>query len=201
MFTGIVTELGTVRERADTPTGARLTIGAASTLVGLAEGDSVAVNGACMTATSISSDRFTVDVIHESLARTTLGDLAPGDAVDLERPLAANGRLDGHFVQGHVDGVGVVSECVRGAEVRLRIDVPDDLGPYLVEKGSVAVDGVSLTVTAVAPSGTTPQWFEVALIPHTLDETVVGRRDVGSRVNIEVDVLAKYVERMMGARA
>ena len=200
MFTGIVVETGSVLSRTETPDGARLVVAADSVLADLGEGDSVAINGACMTAVDIAPDRFAVDVIHESLARTNLGDLEVGASVNLERPLAAGGRLDGHFVQGHVDGVGTVVTKSSGDEVRMRVEVPGELSRYMVEKGSVTVDGVSLTITAVAESDEVGQWFEVALIPHTLEVTVLGTRDVGSRVNIEVDVLAKYVERVMEGR-
>ena len=200
MFTGIVVEVGTVAAVTDQPEGARLKVEASTVLDGLTEGDSVAINGACMTAVDIDDGGFCVDVIHESLTRTSLGDLREGSAVNLERPLAAGGRLDGHFVQGHVDGVGTITSRTGGDEVRVRVDVPLDLGVYMVEKGSVTMDGVSLTITAVAPADAEQQWFEVALIPHTLEVTVLGSRDVGSRVNIEVDVLAKYVERVMEAR-
>lgn len=200
MFTGIVVEVGRVLSRTTTPDGARLVVAATKVLSDLNEGDSVAINGACMTAVDIGTDRFAVDVVHESLARTNLGDLDADADVNLERPLAAGGRLDGHFVQGHVDGVGVVARRTTGDDVRMRIEVPEDLSPYLVEKGSVTVDGVSLTITAVSESHADVAWFEVALIPHTLEVTVLGARDVGSRVNVEVDVLAKYVERVMEAR-
>lgn len=200
MFTGIVVEMGTVTSRESTPEGMRLEVAARTVLQDLSEGDSVAINGACMTAVDVTSEGFAVDVIHESLSRTNLGDLHIGSKVDLERPLAAGGRLDGHFVQGHVDGIGTVIEKSDGNEVRMRVSVTDDLARYMVEKGSVTVDGVSLTITGVSAVGADTGWFEVALIPHTLEVTVLGLRDVGSRVNVEVDVLAKYVERVTGAR-
>ena len=200
MFTGIVVEVGIVTSRHDTPDGVRLAVAASEVLADLSEGDSVAINGACMTAIDIDAAGFAVDVVHESLARTNLADVGEGSRVNLERPLAAGGRLDGHFVQGHVDGVGTVLDKTSGEEVRMRVAIPDDLGAYIVEKGSITMDGVSLTITAVADPEADEQWFEVALIPHTLEVTVLGARDVGSRVNIEVDVLAKYVERVMEAR-
>lgn len=202
MFTGIVEDLGTVTGVEPSAAGRRLTVAAGDVLRGLEVGDSIAVNGVCLTAVVVEGGRFTVDVVHESLARSNLGDLAAGARVDLERPLAAGGRLDGHIVQGHVDGVGTVaSVTAEGDSMRMRVSVPAVLGRYLVEKGSVAVDGVSLTVTAVAPVGDAGQWFEVALIPHTLDVTVLGHRHPGDRVNLEVDVLAKYVERLMEGRS
>jgi riboflavin synthase len=144
----------------------------------------------------VDGPRFAVEAVPETLARSNLGALAPGDGIDLERPLAASGRFDGHIVQGHVDGVGVIREVTpEGGAVRMWVDVPAALRRYLVEKGSVAMDGVSLTV-----SGADEQGFEVVLIPHTLEVTVLGSRGPGSRVNLEMDVLAKYVERLMEER-
>lgn len=201
MFTGIVGDLGTVQLIGPTEAGARVVLDAPKTASGLSVGDSVAVNGVCLTAVQVSDRGFAVDVIHESLSRTALGELEVGDAVDLERPMAGEGRFDGHIVQGHVDGVGTVAAVTpEGEAKRLSISIPDALARYIVEKGSVAVDGVSLTITAVSALDE-PSWFEVALIPHTLEVTVLGKRAVGDRVNIEVDVLAKYVERLMEAGA
>lgn len=200
MFTGIVSEVGKVVDVRHVDRGARLTISAGAVLDGVAVGDSIAVNGVCLTVVSRDEDRFEVDVVAESLRRSNLGDLGPGGSVDLERPMPAGGRFDGHIVQGHVDGVGEVAAIApEGEAKKVRIDVTDSLGRYLVEKGSVTVDGVSLTVTAVAALGE-PQWFEVVLIPHTLRATVLGERTVGDKVNLEVDVLAKYVERLLEAR-
>lgn len=200
MFTGIVVEMGVVTGRRDTDDGILLEVEAGQVLADLQEGDSVAINGACMTAVAVGESGFSVDVIRESLGRTNLGALQVGSKVNLERPLAASGRLDGHFVQGHVDAVGTVDARSGDDEVRMRVAVPEALSRYMVEKGSVTVDGVSLTITAVSPPGAETPWFEVALIPHTLAVTVLGTHDVGSRVNIEVDVLAKYVERVMESR-
>ncbi len=204
MFTGIVTEVGTVEDNVGTDDGARrVTIQAPSTTKDLAVGDSVAVAGVCLTATAVVGDRFTVDVVPESLARTALGALASGTRVNLERPVPTGGRFDGHVVQGHIDGVGTVAEMRRdGDAVVIRIDLPGTLGPYLVEKGSVAVDGVSLTVTAVdpRPEPAGRSWFEIALIPHTLAVTTFGERRAGDAVNVEVDIIAKYVERWMETR-
>jgi len=192
MFTGIVEAVGTVQEIEGTGQGKRLAIG--TDLDGLSVGDSLSVNGVCLTVVVRTEAGIRADVVHETLVRTDLGSLAPGDLVDLERPMRANGRFDGHIVQGHVDGIGVVSDLrPEGESIRMRIDVSGSLARYIAEKGSVAVDGVSLTVTRAGPA-----WFEVALIPHTLDVTVLGRRAVGEKVNIEVDVIAKYVERLMG---
>ena len=196
MFTGIVTGLGTVTQTEETVTGRRLRIEEPSVLGQMEVGDSVAVNGVCLTAVAVDEGAVSVDVVRESLDRSNLGDLRNGGRVDLERPMPANGRFDGHIVQGHVDGVGVVSSVVQeGEAVRMRIELPEKLTRYVVEKGSVTVDGVSLTVTAVGTELTT--WFEIVLIPHTLEVTVLGLRGVGDRVNLEVDILAKYVERLM----
>ena len=196
MFTGIVTGLGTVVHVAETDTGRRLEIADPAVLPGMVMGDSVAVNGVCLTAVAVDDGRVSVDVVKESLDRSNLGDLQIGARVDLERPMRADGRFDGHIVQGHVDGVGVVSGINQeGAAVRMRIEMPERLARYVVEKGSITVDGVSLTVTGVGSELTT--WFEIVLIPHTLEATVLGLRGAGDRVNLEVDVLAKYVERLM----
>lgn len=196
MFTGIVEAMGKVVAVTDTPTGRRMQIGAAELLGDMRVGDSVAVNGVCLTAVEVAAGVLSVDVVRESLDRSNLGDLHVGSQVDLERPMPAGGRFDGHIVQGHVDGVGSVeSIVVEGEARRIRIGLTPDLARYVVEKGSVTVDGVSLTVTAVGAEPST--WFEIVLIPHTLEVTVLGLRKVGDRVNLEMDVLAKYVERLM----
>jgi riboflavin synthase len=196
MFTGIVAALGEVSEVAETASGRRLHIQEPVVLADMAIGDSVAVNGVCLTVVQSSRGEVAVEVVQESLDRSNLGDLAVGTAVDLERPMLASGRFDGHIVQGHVDGVGIVRAIEsEGAARRMRIEVAEGLGRYLVEKGSATVDGVSLTVTAVSTE--LPVWFEVVLIPHTLEVTVLGQRTLGDRVNLEMDVLAKYVERLM----
>ncbi len=202
MFTGIVSELGTVGAVEGTDGGAVFGVDAPATCVGLTIGDSIAVNGVCLTAISVEGVRFTVEAISETLQRTNLGDLETGSSVDLERPVeVAGGRFDGHVVQGHVDGVGVVLRIdIEGSSKRLRISTPSALARYLVEKGSVTVDGVSLTITAVSAVASDEPWFEIALIPFTLDVTVLGQRAVGDRVNLEADILAKYVERLMEAR-
>lgn len=194
MFTGIVAALGTVTSVAATPTGCRLEIAEPSFLAGMELGDSVAVNGVCLTVVTTGEGTVSVDVVQESLDRSNLGGLEAGSRVDLERPMPAAGRFDGHIVQGHVDGVGtVVAIAPEGEAKRVRIALPESLARYVVEKGSITVDGVSLTVTAV---GDEP-WFEIVLIPHTLEVTVLGERYVGDQVNLETDVLAKYVERLM----
>jgi riboflavin synthase len=192
MFTGLVQQLGTLTSLE----GGRLTVSAP--LAGeLSEGDSVAVNGACLTAASVTTDGFTADVMEETLRRTALGSLTPGDAVNLELALRAADRLGGHFVQGHVDGVGiVVAVHEEGFSKVVEIEADPGLMRYVVEKGSIAVDGVSLTVASLG-DGT----FGVSLIPETLERTTLGRASPGDSVNLEVDVLAKYVERLVGATA
>lgn len=190
MFTGLVEEGGRVVEVRPGTEGARLVIGADVVLDGLQVGDSVAVNGACLTAVEISRDGFAVDCVAETLRRTALGGLRPGDRVNLERPMRLGDRLDGHLVQGHVDGVGTV-RAVRdeGESAVLEIAAPPGLLRYVVEKGSIAVDGVSLTVAARLPDA-----FAVALIPHTMAVTTLGPGALDRLVNLEVDVVAKYVE-------
>ena len=192
MFTGLVQGQGEVTAVEPTGDGARLAV--RSTLSAeLAPGDSVAVNGVCLTATRIDDGVFSADVMQETLRRSSLGDAAPGATVNLELPLRATDRLGGHVVQGHVDGVGVVRRIAEeGFSRRVEIDAPQDVLRYVVEKGSIAVDGVSLTVAAVDGGG-----FAVALIPETLQRTSLGTARPGSRVNLEVDVLAKYVERLL----
>jgi riboflavin synthase len=199
MFTGIVAEQGTVVavEHAN-GTSATLRVQAPGTAEGLPLGGSIAVNGVCLTATAIEGKEFSVDVMGETLIRTTIGELHPGDPVNLERCVPAGGRLDGHVVQGHVDGVGSLLEREElGNWERLRFGVPGELARYIAEKGSIAVDGVSLTVTAVSPADAPEPWFEVGVIPTTLEETGLGAKPVGGRINVEVDVLAKYTERLL----
>jgi riboflavin synthase len=195
MFTGIVEELGRVEALDESADAARLRVTGAR-LDDLQPGDSVAVNGVCLTAADLHDDGFTADVMRESLLRSTLGTLRPGDAVNLERAVTPSTRLGGHIVQGHVDGVATVSARRRSEhwdEVDLAL--PDSLSSYVVEKGSISLDGVSLTVSAVAGDTIT-----VSLIPETLRRTTLGSRAVGERVNVEVDILAKYVEKLLSAR-
>jgi riboflavin synthase len=169
----------------------RITIDAGEVAEGVRIGDSIAVNGGCLTVTGIDGPRLAFEAVRETQQRTALADLAAGAPVNLERAMRADGRLDGHIVQGHVDGVGTVRSVKRvGDDVRLCVECGEDLAGAMVEKGSVAIDGVSLTVAGVSRSG-----FEVALIPHTLDVTTLGARRPGDRVNLEVDVLGKYVKR------
>jgi len=201
MFTGIISELGEVVDTQEIDDGRQLTIAAAETSPDVRTGDSVSVNGVCLTVVESSDTSFTVQVVGESISRTTLGELVVNSPVNLEQPMTAMGRFDGHIVQGHVDGVGVVVATVsEGEALRVRIRVPSIVVKYIVEKGSITVDGTSLTVTAVSDIGSEQAWFEVVLIPHTLEVTVFGTRPAGSRVNLEVDVIAKYVERLIGAR-
>lgn len=196
MFTGIVRELGSVDAIHTAPDITRLRIAATEMGSRLSVGDSVAVNGVCVTATHVDGDRFSVELVPETLTRTTLGSLAVGDGVNLEPPVGVQDLFDGHIVQGHVDAVGRVAGIERdGESVRMRVEVPDGVARYLVEKGSVTLDGVSLTITDVAGSE-----IGVALIPHTLTSTTLGARQIGDGVNVEVDVLAKYVERLLEGR-
>jgi riboflavin synthase len=195
MFTGIVEELGNVRSVTEADGGARIEIQAGpAILADLTVGGSVAVNGCCLTAVEVGGGHFAADAVIETLRRTDLGRLQPGDPVNLERPLRADGRLDGHLVQGHVDGVGTIEARTQNPDgsFDLRVEAPPTLLRYLVEKGSVAVDGASLTVVDVRDAG-----FTVALIPHTAQATTLGHKPPGAAVNLEVDLVAKYVERLV----
>jgi riboflavin synthase len=197
MFTGIVEELGEVVSVEHLDGTARITVRGPQVTSDARPGDSIAVNGTCLTVTGLSGGDFTADVMAETLRRTGLGGLAPGSPVNLERSLRVGDRLGGHLVQGHVDGVGrIVSRAPAEHWEVVRITVPPGLARYLVEKGSVAVDGVSLTISALGGDG--QSWFEVSLIPATLAATTLGRAAPGSRVNLEADVIGKYVERMLG---
>jgi riboflavin synthase len=195
VFTGLVAAVGRVEELTDSEDGVRL--GVSTPLAGeLAPGDSVAVNGVCLTAVTVQAGAFSADVMNETLRRSSLGTARVGSEVNLELPLRATDRLGGHVVQGHVDGLGTVVELHDdGFARRIRIEAPGDLLRYVVEKGSIAVDGVSLTV-AEADS----ESFTVSLIPETLQRTNLGRAQPGTSVNLEVDVLAKYVEKLIGVR-
>ncbi|OFX34933.1 MAG: riboflavin synthase subunit alpha [Armatimonadetes bacterium RBG_16_67_12] len=198
MFTGIIEEMGEVLSVDHHKDGARLRIRAGTLLDGASIGESIAVSGVCLTMVKVAPGEFEADLAAETLRRTTLWKVQPGDGVNLERPLRLDQRLGGHIVQGHVDGVGTVTGIKHeGDGIWMEIAPPADLARYIAEKGSVAVDGISLTV-ASAPEGGR---FAVALIPHTLSVTTLGRTRVGGHVNLEVDILAKYVERLLeGAR-
>jgi riboflavin synthase len=184
MFTGIVEELGRVHSR----DGGRFSFQASLVTQDAKVGDSIAVNGCCLTVVAVEGDTWEADAVEETLARTNLDDLRPGDAVNLERPVRPVDRLGGHVVQGHVDAVG---EVVTPAP-DLRVRIPAELTRYIVPKGSVTVDGCSLTVVDALPDG-----FTVAVVPHTAAVTTLGLKQAGARVNVEVDVLAKYVERLL----
>jgi riboflavin synthase len=192
MFTGLVAERGRIEAYRRTGDGVRLTVAAALARE-LKAGDSVAVNGVCLTASSVTDGRFAAEVMHATLDHTSLGQAAPGSAVNLELPLRAGEPMGGHIVQGHVDGVGRVAEVTDdGFARRLRIEAEPELLRYVVAKGSIAVDGVSLTVVEC-----TDQSFTVSLIPETLERTSLGAAELGTRVNLEVDVVAKYVEKLV----
>jgi riboflavin synthase len=199
VFTGIVEEVGTVVVREDQADAARLQIRARKVLEDVALGDSIAVNGVCLTVTGVDHDVWSTDVMAETLRRSSLGKAEAGASVNLERAVTPHTRLGGHLMQGHVDGVGtLVSRDPSEHWEVLRIALPPALARYVVEKGSIAVDGVSLTVSAVSPADLPEPWFEVSLIPTTLRETTLGARTPGDPVNLEVDVIAKYVERLLG---
>ena len=194
MFTGIVRERGRIAAREGGADGTRLVVEAPETAAGAGVGDSVAVNGCCLTVTSVADGRMSFDAVPETLRRTALGALDAGRDVNLEPALRAGEPLGGHYVQGHVDAVGTVRAVdSEGEGIRMWIDAPPDVLRYCVEKGSVAVDGVSLTIAELDGDG-----FAVALVPHTLAVTTLGERGPGDRVNLEADVLAKYVERLVG---
>jgi riboflavin synthase len=201
MFTGIVEELGEVVAVEPLADAARLTVRGPVVTSDARHGDSIAVNGVCLTVVDQADGTFTADVMRETLSRSSLASAAPGTPVNLERAVRADARLGGHVVQGHVDGVGTVvaREPSEHWEV-VRVSAPSALAPYLVEKGSVTVDGVSLTVVEVSPVDAADTWFSVSLVPTTLALTTLGRRAVGEQVNLEVDVLAKYVERQLAWR-
>lgn len=199
MFTGIVEELGETVAVDDLGDAARLTVRGPQVTQDVANGDSIAVNGVCLTVASTSGDTFTADVMRETLNRSSLGALAPGTPVNLERSVRLADRLGGHLVQGHVDGTGtIISRTPAEHWDVVRIGLPPgpaDLARYVVEKGSVAVDGISLTIVSVSAG-----WFEVSLIPETLKRTTLGAKQPGETVNLEVDVIAKYVEKLLNAQ-
>lgn len=192
MFTGIVEETGRVASRSDY----RLTVNAEVALSEVKLGDSIAVNGACLTVVEFDDRSFGVDLAPETLRRTSLGQVPPGGAVNLERALAAGGRMGGHIVQGHVDGAGVITAITPEADCwMVEIEAPSDLTPYIVEKGFIAVDGISLTVVQIRQ-----RRFTISVIPFTMGQTNLRERAAGDRVNLEADILAKYVESLLAAR-
>lgn len=193
MFTGIIEELGTVERVTRGRVSAILAIRAEAILSDLKIGDSVAVNGVCLTATSLTGHGFTADVMHETLDRSSLAGLGPGSPVNLERAMAADGRFGGHIVAGHVDGVGTITAIEQDDNaIWFTITAPEQVLRYVVEKGSIAIDGISLTVARLELDR-----FAVSVIPHTAAVTLLGRRRVGDRVNLESDIIGKYVERLL----
>lgn len=197
MFTGLVEEVGTVDDVHEAHGVMRIRIECEDVIEGLAIGDSVCVSGCCLTVVEIDSDGFAVQLVAETISRTNLGAAAKGTAVNLERSLSATGRFGGHIVQGHVDSPGVLCDIRDQSGGRVhRYEVPAPLTRYVVEKGSIAIDGVSLTISAAGDD-----WFEVALIPHTLSSTTLGGAAVGDAANLEVDLLAKYVESILSSGA
>jgi riboflavin synthase len=197
MFTGIIEELGTVAGVEDQGDAIRLTIHAEHVLADAGLGDSISVNGCCLTVAERDGDTWTADVMQETLDKTSLAGVQPGDRVNLERAVTPTTRLGGHIVQGHVDGVGTIASRTPSEHWEVvDVSMPPDLARYLVDKGSITVDGVSLTVVEAREDG-----FTVSLIPETLARTTLGRRQPGDRVNLEVDILAKHVEKLLAAQA
>jgi riboflavin synthase len=203
MFTGIIEELGEVIALGHTADAAVITVRAPLAVSDAGHGDSIAVSGVCLTVIDQGPDSFRADVMAQTLSMSTLGDLAPGSRVNLERAARVGDRLGGHIVQGHVDGTAEVLAVTPGeAWSVLRFSLPDELAPLVVDKGSIAVSGVSLTVSAVSPAADgAPFWFEVSLIPETLAATTLGALAPGDRVNLETDVLARHVERLVALQA
>ncbi|WP_395575480.1 riboflavin synthase [Streptomyces sp. BK79] len=197
MFTGIVEELGEITAVETLDDACRFRVRGPAVTEGARHGDSIAVNGVCLTVVDHEGDEFTADVMAETLSRSSLGVLTTGSRVNLERPTAVGARLGGHIVQGHVDGTGAILEREPSEHWEIvKISLPADLARYVVEKGSITVDGISLTVVDAGPD-----FFTVSLIPTTLALTTLGLKQPGDPVNLEVDVIAKYVERLLGARA
>ena len=198
MFTGIIEERGTVTAIEPSGDGVRLTVRAPLAVSDAQRGDSISISGVCLTVTDQTADGFTADVMKQTLDMSSLGDFAVGTEVNVERALAAHARLGGHIVQGHIDGTGTVLEVRPGAQWRvIRISMPEALAPLVVDKGSIALQGVSLTVSSVSPAGEPEHWFEVSLIPETLEKTTLGALTTGDRVNLETDILARHVQRLL----
>ncbi|PWC07521.1 riboflavin synthase [Mycetocola zhujimingii] len=202
MFTGIVEEMGEVVAVDRSTDAARITVRGPVAVTGARHGDSISVSGVCLTVVDRTDETFTVDVMAETLRMSTLNDVAPGRAVNLERAAEVGGRLGGHIVQGHIDGTATILDVTDGSAWRVvRFSLAPELAPLVARKGSIAVDGISLTVSDVSPPAETDQWFEVSLIPETLTATTLGARGVGDTVNIETDIVARHVERMLAMRS
>ncbi|GAA5038825.1 riboflavin synthase [Microbacterium fluvii] len=202
MFTGIIEEIGRITAVEPSGDGVRLTVRAPLAVTDAAHGDSIAVSGVCLTVVDRSADGFTADVMKQTLDMSTLEGVAAGRAVNIERATAAHGRLGGHIVQGHIDGTGEVLEVRPGAQWRvLRIGLPASLAALVVDKGSIAVDGTSLTVSDASPADAAEHWFEISLIPETLAATTLGALQPGDRVNLETDILARHVQRLLAFRS
>ncbi|AWB85737.1 riboflavin synthase [Mycetocola zhujimingii] len=202
MFTGIVEEMGEVVAVDRSTDAARITVRGPVAVTGARHGDSISVSGVCLTVVDRTDETFTVDVMAETLRMSTLNDVAPGRAVNLERAAEVGGRLGGHIVQGHIDGTATILDVTDGSAWRVvRFSLAPELAPLVARKGSIAVDGISLTVSDVSPPAETDQWFEVSLIPETLSATTLGARGVGDTVNIETDIVARHVERMLALRS
>ena len=193
MFTGIIEETGTIKRFNTTGRSGGITIQASKVLEGTAVGDSIAVDGICLTVTGMGSDHFTADVMAETIRRSCLADKHPGDAVNLERAMAADGRFGGHIVSGHIDGTGVIKELKREENaVWVTIEAPSRIMRYIIEKGSVAIDGISLTVAEAKDT-----FFKVSVIPHTGEETTLLKKKPGDTIKLENDIVGKYVEKLM----
>ncbi|MHC9043572.1 riboflavin synthase [Microbacterium saperdae] len=202
MFTGIIEEIGEITAIAPAGDGWRLTVRAPRAAADAVHGESIAVSGVCLTVVGSTPDTFDADVMKQTLDVAALGGAAVGTRVNIEKAMPVGARLGGHIVQGHVDGTGAVLEVRPGAQWSvLRISLPNDLAPLVVDKGSISVDGTSLTVSAVSAPADASAWFEVSLIPETLAATTLGTRAVGDRVNLETDILARHVERLLAFRA
>ncbi|MCS3441925.1 MULTISPECIES: riboflavin synthase [Microbacterium] len=202
MFTGIIEEIGEITAISPAGDGWRLTVRAPKAASDAIHGESIAVSGVCLTVVGSTPDTFDADVMKQTLDVAALGGASVGTRVNIEKAMPVGARLGGHIVQGHVDGVGSVVDVRPGEQWSvLRISLPDDLAPLVVDKGSISVDGTSLTVSAVSPVDAENPWFEISLIPETLAATTLGSRAVGDRVNLETDILARHVERLLAFRA
>lgn len=202
MFTGIIEEMGEITAIAPSGDGRRLTVRAPRAAADAVHGESIAVSGVCLTVVGSTADTFDADVMKQTLDVSAIGSATVGTRVNIEKAMPVGARLGGHIVQGHVDGTGDVLEVRPGVEWSvLRISLPADLAPLVVDKGSISVDGTSLTVSAVSAPAAPSPWFEISLIPETLAATTLGVRAVGDRVNLETDILARHVERLLAFRA